>query len=424
MSNIMIIYPRPDENKSPRFGFSYDMLTIATVLSNEGHRIIIKDFSCESFCRDIFSKEIMDNSIDLTIVEFDSFALKRSENYNHGLELVDIVKKVNGRIPVIAYGHYCCISQEDITMADITIKENGLNGIIDAIAKKESIQCELPPIIDLDSLPFINRTLLDQIEFYKQNRKSTLIRTAEGCENTCVFCQRKGWQKNIQTHSDQYVIDEFKLLKEQGFINIWITDENFTFNLARAKRLLKLFIADNVTEQMKISISSWSNIDKEFLELASKANVKAISMGIESGNQKILEFYKKNIDLAKTKSIVRYANELGIFTIGNFIIGAPMENYATIDETFTFIRECEFDQVNIKTLDYMMGSELYDSVRDIALGCSHIFACSENRINQFGLQEISDTKNKFLMEYNTEKKDRLEKKILTFGTPYDVIWYQ
>jgi len=420
MSNIIIIYPRPDEYKKPRFGFSYDMMTIATVLSNEGHRILLKDYSCEPFCNDDFSKEIAEYKIDLAIIEFDSFALKRSENYTHGLELVKIVKCLNERIKVVAYGHYCCISKKDIDTADITIKENRVDLIIDAIVKTESIKGELPRLNDLDSLPVINRMLLDQIEFYKQNSKSTLVRTADGCENTCVFCQRKGWQKKFQVHSDQYVLNEFKLLKEQGFINIWIIDENFTFNLARAKRILTLFIEQKVTEKMKISISSWSNIDNEFLDLASKANVRVISMGIESGNQQILDFYKKNIDLQKTKKIVRYANKLGIFTIGNFIIGAPMETYETIEETFLYIRECEFDQVNIKTLDYMMGSQLYDSVMDMAKGRSHLFACLENGLNRFAFQEILDIKHNFLADYNAEKKDRVSNKMRQFGTPYDL----
>lgn len=420
MSNIMIIYPMPDENKNPRFGFSYDMLTIATTLSNAGHRVILKDYSCEPFCYDDFSKEVSENRIDLALIEFDSFALKRSENYNHGLKLVEAVKGINGEIQVIVYGHYCCISQEDIDMADITVKENGFKGIFGAIAKNESIKGELPSLEDFDSLPIINRTLLNQIEFYRQNRKSTLIKTAEGCENTCSFCQRKGWQKKYQAHSDQYVLNEFKLLKEQGYINIWIIDENFTFNLTRAKRILRLLVEHNLAEKMKISISSWSNIDEEFLELACKANVKVISMGLESGNQKILDFYKKNIDLEKTKQIVRYANSIGIFTIGNFIIGAPMESYKTIYETFSFIEECKFDQVNIKTLDYMMGSELYNSVESMAKGRSHIFACAENGINKFSLREIQDIKNKFLIEYNEEKRDRVNNKIRQFGTPYDL----
>ena len=420
MSNIMIIYPMPDFIKKPRFGFSYDLLTIATVLSREGHNIFLKDFSCEPYNFNCFAAEIIDKKIELVLIEFDSFALKRSENYTHGLMIVETIKSINEQIAVIAYGHHCCISHKDIPKAAHTVKQNNYNEIFKAINRTITSVKKISYISEFDSLPVICRGLLWQIEYYKKNSRSTLVQTAVGCENTCVFCQRKGWQKKYQAHSDNYVLNEFRLLRDQGYINIWIVDENFTFNLSRAKRILRLLIDNNVTDKMKISISSWSNIDDDFLFLASQANIKTISFGVESGNQNIINFYRKNIDLTRTKSIIRSANKLGIFTVGNFIIGAPMESYDTIDETFKFIRECEFDQVNIKTLDYMMGSELYESVESVAQGRSHIFACEENGLTGFSLQEIADIKINFLSEYYAEHKGRIKRKIEEFGTPYEM----
>ena len=60
------------------------------------------------------------------------------------------------------------------------------------------------------------------------------------------------------------------------------------------------------------------NIDEEFLDLAKQCNIKIISFGIESGNKEILRFYRKNINIDEVPSIIRYANSLGIFTVGNF----------------------------------------------------------------------------------------------------------
>ncbi len=419
MSNIMVIYPMPNESKKPRFGFSYDMMIIATVLDNEGHNVCIKDYSCEMYSPDFFKDEIIDNRIDLVLIEFDSFALKRSENNIHGAELVRLIRSMDEEISVITYGHYCCISKADIPMTNYTIKENNFNEIFSAINKINISLNKIRFINDFDSLPIIKRGLLRQIDYYRQNSKSTLVQTAIGCENTCVFCQRKGWQSKYQTHSEQYVLEEFKLLNEQQYINIWIIDENFTFNLNRAKKILQLLISNKITENMKISISSWSNIDNEFLDMAKQANIKTISFGVESANQSILNFYRKNIDLEKTKILIKYANRIGIFTIGNFIIGAPMESHETINNTFKFIKECEFDQVNIKTLDYMMGSELYASVKNFAHGRSHMFACAENGINQFRLQEITALKSNFLKKYYVDNKERINQKIRKFGAPYE-----
>jgi hypothetical protein len=97
-----------------------------------------------------------------------------------------------------------------------------------------------------------------------------------------------------------------------------------------------------------------------------------------------------------------------------------METYETINETILYIRECEFDQVNIKTLDYMMGSQLYNSIKDMVKGRSHLFACLENGLNRFTFQEILDIKHNLIADYNAEKKDRVSNKMRQFGTPYDL----
>jgi tRNA A37 methylthiotransferase MiaB len=419
MSNIMIIYPKPDIDKKSRFGFSYDLMIIATILSDRGHNTYIRDFSCQNYNKSEFISEITNKKIDMAVIEFDSFSLKRSENCTHGRKLVKIIKEINTEIAVVTYGHFLSISKTDIPQADYKIKENNLNQIIKATNEIYNPARPIPLISDFDCVPFINRKLLMEIDYYRNNNKSTLIQTSTGCENTCVFCQRKGWQKKYQTHSDNYVQKEFALLKKSGYVNVWVVDENFTYNLNRAKRILNLLINNKVTKEMKLFISSWANIDTEFLDLASQANIKAISFGIESGNQDILDFYKKNIDLEKTKSMIKYANSIGIFTIGNFIIGAPMESDITINETFRYIRECAFDQVNIKTLDYMMGSDLFNSIKHTN-GCSHMFACLENGLNKYTLKEITEIKSRFLNEYYQENNNRIKSKIHEYGTPYEV----
>ena len=171
---------------------------------------------------------------------------------------------------------------------------------------------------------------------------------------------------------------------------------------------------------MTISLSSWANIDEEFLNLAKLANVKVISFGIESVNEEVLLFYKKNIGLQSAKKLVQYANNIGIYTVGNFIIGAPMETPETIKETFMFIRDCGFDKINIKTLNYMQGSELYMTLPLELQNTTFLFACKENGLNSFSLQELTRIKNDFVKTYNEERRKTLKQKIKKYGTPYEL----
>jgi tRNA A37 methylthiotransferase MiaB len=414
----MVIYPKPNECKKPRFGFSYNWALIGTILYSTNHNVIMHDYSYENFDDTIFFSQLENEKIQVVIVEFDSFALKRSENYQHGDKLVQSIRNKHPEIMIVAYGYYCCITGEDISCADVTVKENDINQILFSIDRLESKSISIE-YKNFDTLPFINRSLIQTIPYFYEYKVSTLIQTAKGCENSCIFCQRKGWQSRYVPHGKGYVLSEFDTLQSQNFKNIWITDENFTFQLGRAKDILRGLIENNTTRNMKIAISSWANIDNEFLDLASQAYIKTISFGIETGNNEILQFYRKNIDLQKSKSLIKYANSIGIFTVGNFIIGAPMETIDTINETFYFIKECSFDQVNIKTLDYMIGSELHASIDTVGKGITHIFACKENGLNNFTLKEIKDIKISFITQYYKDKRQFLRQKIEKYGTPFD-----
>lgn len=411
--DILIVYPKPDKYKKPRFGFSYEMLTVATVLSKH-HRVHIKDFSCEAFDECEFVEYILREKIEVAFIECDSYALKRSQNTIHAAQIIDILNKY---VITVAYGNYCYITKLNFGNAKHTIISNDINNIINYMNRFDQIN-HIAYIDAYDKLPYINRDLLMTIPYYKNNAQNTLLQTSKGCENTCVFCQRKGWQSCYVTHSDDYVLDEIQNIKSKGFLNVWITDENFTFNLARAKRLIKKIIQANLHENLRFFISSWANIDEEFLNLAQQCNVRIISFGIESGNAEILRFYRKNIDIDKVPYIIQYANSIGIFTVGNFIIGAPMETEATINETFRLIKQCEFDQVNIKNLDYMVGSVLYESLSDELKKDDHVFACLENGLNSFSIDDIRRRKDAFLSEYYKSHRAIIEKKIRFYGTPF------
>ena len=411
--NILIVYPKPDKYKKPRFGFSYEMLTIATVLSKY-HRVNIKDFSCESYNECEFIEYVRRERIDVSFIECDSYALKRSQNIVHAARIIDILNRYT---TTVAYGNYCYITKRNFGNAVHTITENDINCVIDRINQLEQIE-HISHVSAYDELPYINRNLLLTIPYYKTNSQNTLLQTSKGCENTCVFCQRKGWQSCYVTHSDDYVLGEIQDIKSYGFQNVWITDENFTFNLPRAKRLVTKIIQANLHENFRFFISSWANIDEEFLNLAKECNVRIISFGIESGNAEILQFYRKNINIDNVPNVIQYANSIGIFTVGNFIIGAPMETEETIKETFDLIKKCEFDQVNIKNLDYMVGSSLYESLTDELQTEDHVFACFENGLNNFRLEDIKLRKDAFLSEYYTSHRPILERKIRLYGTPF------
>ena len=410
---ILFIYARPDLYKKPRFGFSYQMVLYATLVSYY-HEISIKDYSVEPYSAQDVVNIAESKLYDMVFVECDSYALKRSQNIINARDIFTILKD---KVVTIAYGNYCCITKKDFLPADITICNNNINSIIDTINGFSGIN-KISMITSYDKLPHIDRTLLNGIEYFKKNKINTLLQTSMGCMNSCVFCQRKGWQREYISHSDEYIVAELEIIKKQGYSNIWISDENFTYDLARSKRLLTRIIESNSHAGLNFFISSWANITKEFLDLAKKCNIKIISLGIESANKNILNFYKKHINIESIPNIIQYANEIGIFTVGNFILGAPMETETTIKETFDLIEKCCFDQINIKTLDYMIGSEMYESLPNSLKFDDHIFASKENGLTSFSIDDLVIIKEDFKKKYYKNHQQKLSEKIQKFGHPY------
>lgn len=411
MNNILLVYPKPKYDKNPRFGFSIQLLQISSILRDNGCNVFYIDYSYKDYNQAEFIRFIDDNEIEAIIVEIDSFALKRSENGINAFELLKISRKKG--IKTIAFGYDCIMDSESISYADHIVTDSPFDNIPSILGVDLNGTCYNTYY---DSLPYPDREILFTNKFFQNNRTSTLIRTAEGCLNSCTFCQRRGWQNGYKKHSIEYVIQEFRHLKKQGYVNVWISDENFTFDLSRAKSILRKLIDEKITVGMKISISSWTNIDFEFLQLAKKANISIISMGIESANENILDFYDKKINLLHTKDLIEYADSIGIYTVGNFIIGAPMETVDTISKTFSFINESRLDQVNIKILDYMIGSKLYETLGEKS--AHHYFACSENGLCSFSLSELTKLRDDFLKSFYASKQCRLKEKIKKYGLPY------
>ena len=236
----MVVYPRPNETKHCRFGFSRQWALLGTIFNNIGQKVLLRDYSVDNFDQSQFILLLHRENVQLVLIEFDSFTIKRSENCKHANEIIRLVRTYCPYIKIVAYGHYCCITARDIPSADSTAHTDELNNILSAAHASLPKQFQRISFESCDDLPYIDRILLyEQVEFFQRHRRSTLVQTSYGCENTCTFCHRQSYRKKFIFHSDNYVFSEFEMLCSQEFANVWITDDNFAFNLPRAKRILR-----------------------------------------------------------------------------------------------------------------------------------------------------------------------------------------
>ena len=420
---IFLCYPKPDTDKPTRFGTSLSLLYGVSIARGSGFDVIYRDYSIQEFDLEDFIHHISKTSIFVT--ELDAFPLKRSENQNHGLFLLQLAKKHSDIVTTLVFGKYLSANEYIKIPADVVFKtslESNLQSFLSdykAGKHKKMYDSAERPLLPFPAREAFDKVLVNSLK-YKQLAKSTLIRTSYGCFGKCIFCQRESWNHNrLITHPIDYVISEFELIGKANYRNIWIEDDNFSANLPRAKRLL-----ENLTQlpfEWKLALSSSINIDEEFLSLAKQAKVSIISFGIETIHEPSQLFYRKKQSKEKIQKLISFADNLGLYTVGNFIIGSPFDTEASVLEDIQFAAETKFDQINVKTLDYMKGAPLYNQLPPSLQTKSHVFASLETGLCQLSYEQIQNLKYEYKKTFKAYNENRLKDKIRRYGFPYNYI---
>lgn len=427
---VLLVYPGPDRVKSYRFGYSLLLLYVGADLRMRGYEPALFDYSVTKWDQDSFVQNVQDAVA--VVVEVDAFPLKRSVNLRHAQEIGETVRRMsNVRIPVIAIGKQCTLSHVPYGFADVTISgdsEMSIADVLDCLLAGKSVSkfVDVGELIALNQLPVPAYDLLSSAQIRGQTTEhgphlapSALLETSRGCPGRCSFCQRKGWGRHVLAFPPERVADLYSELVDSGIRNIWLTDENFGASPG-AEATLCAIARRRKGRDVRIAMSSWVHLDEKLLDLAKAAGVSIISFGIESADPEVQRFYHKPIDLAAADRLFAHADKLGIYTVGNFIIGAPVDTEETVRRTMDYALASPLDNVNVKTLDYMIGSELYESLPPEEKTEIHFFSCSERGTTELSAKTIVELRKEFETRFSLSRQQRLAAKMVRCGPPYHV----
>ena len=136
-------------------------------------------------------------------------------------------------------------------------------------------------------------------------------------------------------------------------------DDVFTLDKKRASaiadEILKRGIKIRWTCETRVNL-----VDKELLRHIKQAGCYAIAYGIESASPDILNILNKDITLEQVVEAVRIAQEVGLQTIGYFMIGSPGETPETIAGTIQFAKKLKLDFAQFAVTTPFPGTKLYN----------------------------------------------------------------
>jgi radical SAM superfamily enzyme YgiQ (UPF0313 family) len=188
------------------------------------------------------------------------------------------------------------------------------------------------------------------------------IMVTRGCPYPCTFCAGHVVSgRKIRRRSIDHVLGEIQYLYSKfGIREFHVVDDNFTMDTAYAKALLRKLKAMNLGMSWAVPNGiRMDTLDEELLGLMKDTGLYLISLGIESGSDRILKRMKKGITTARIREFVRMIQQAGIDMAGFFILGFPGETVETINETIRFSTELPLKRANYFTYLPFPGSESY-----------------------------------------------------------------
>jgi len=351
---ILLIQPSETDRAMIHLGLSY----VAAALEARGDRVKILDAGIESRSEKRITRFIEEFSPDVVGIT----AL--TPYYSKALNMSRLVKKLNSECQVILGGPHASILTEDtlkepsidivvrgegdITVAELMecLEKNGNLYDVKGISFKRGgkiFHNEYRSFInDLDSLPFPAWHLFNMDRYLAKmdGRKVAPVLSSRGCPFKCIFCYRgPAAGKTFRARSPEKIIEEIEYLhREYGIGNVLFVDDIFTINQNRAERICDLIIERGPGISWRCQTRA-DCLNIELLRKMKKANCIDISMGVESGNEKILEATGKRITKEKLRDAFRMIREIGISTSASFIIGLPGDTKETVQETINFAKE-------------------------------------------------------------------------------------
>ena len=232
-----------------------------------------------------------------------------------------------------------------------------------------------PLVRDLDRLPWPAYHLF-KIERYTNlqpltdgldphARAYTLV-TSRGCPYQCIYCSKPITGNTWRPRAPEKVVEEWRyLVEEMGATEIGVTDDVWNLDLDRAKALCRLLIREGLNRVPWVTIHGMrvTSTDQELFDLMKAAGCKRVGFGVESGDQRILDFIKKKQTLEDVRRAFRQARAAGLQTMGFFIFGLPTETEETMEATIRLALELDPDLGNFMMATPYPGTELYEIVQ-------------------------------------------------------------
>jgi anaerobic magnesium-protoporphyrin IX monomethyl ester cyclase len=196
--------------------------------------------------------------------------------------------------------------------------------------------------------------------------------TSRGCYGRCSFCRTSQLGDGWRARDARNVVDEFEYAYHRGVTTFEIVDDNFVGPGENGKSRARAIAAELRRRRLPIRFHAScrvNDVDETTMRLLRESGLISVSLGIESGVQRILDSFNKHTTVAQNCAAVQLLSGLGIGISVYIIFFDPYMTFDEVRENLAFLRYLQtfdrvrFERVIFRKLIPVSGTELFDRLR-------------------------------------------------------------
>lgn len=209
---------------------------------------------------------------------------------------------------------------------------------------------------------------LDDLACPQHHFPTHILMTSRGCPWNCTFCGAEtSWGRGFRANSIDYVLDAMQsALAKLPVKMIQIKDDTFTTNKKRVVDFCRALRA----RKMGVSWSCDTRVDLLTDELCKEmrlAGCARLSLGVESGSQKVLDLIDKKITPDEIAASTELAKRYGIKVRYYMMLGNRGETIETFEETLAFLQRARPHEYVFSCLSIYPGTRDFEDAEKLWL---------------------------------------------------------
>jgi radical SAM superfamily enzyme YgiQ (UPF0313 family) len=247
--------------------------------------------------------------------------------------------------------------------------------------------------------------------------------------NSCYYKKCSFCLHNIGTIYKQKLVDDVineikEIIKTKKVNKFFITDN--AVHPIFLEEFSRKIIEQNIEIYYSCDVRFEKEFDYELLKQLYKSGLRVCYWGLETANNRVLNFIKKGTTIERNKQILENAYKIGIFNFVYFMLGIPTETVEEMNDTVNFmiknrniINACQYNSFNM-----VKGTDIYDNPQKYGLTKNDVeiekdFDLCPEPLRKVSLEQMENGANKIYSVYN-----RFYNKIFQYGTNELLLLYK